>query len=67
MKNKRVYFYTLYKKEDNDLRLIAQFDTLEEMQDYIGTHYKRPKHVLDKLKQNLIIKKDYLFTNELEV
>lgn len=66
MKDKKIYFYTLYKEEDNDLRLISQFDTLEEMQDYIGTHYKRPKHVLDKLKQGLIIKKDFVYEKELE-
>lgn len=66
MKDKKIYFYTLYKEEDNDLRLISQFDTLEEMQDYIGTHYKRAKHVLDKLKQGLIIKKDFVYEKELE-
>lgn len=69
MKNKKITFYSIYTESQDDLQLISQFDTLDE----VAEHLKISKKVLSQMiyKKQLIknqyrIIKDYLFINELE-
>jgi hypothetical protein len=67
--NKRITFYSIYTESNDDLQLVSQFDTLDE----IAEHLKINKHVLSQMiyKKQLIknqyrIIKDYIMSQELE-
>ena len=69
MKNKKIVFYTIYKESNNDLQAINQFDTLQEIADFLQVKKSVLKVMISKgqsIKNQYKIIKDYILTNELE-
>ena len=69
MKNNKIVFYTIYKESNNDLQAINQFDTLQEIADFLQVKKSVLKVMISKgqsIKNQYKIIKDYILTNELE-
>ena len=69
MKSKKLVFYTLYKEDDkNDLKIVSQYNSIEELQKVLNAPKKTIlNRISDKKKilNNYIIYKDYIYTNEI--
>ena len=68
MKDKKIVFYTIYKENNNDLQLISQCDTLQEIADKLKIKKQTLKSQISqkqKIQDKYIIVKDYIFTSEL--
>ena len=67
--NKKIVFYTLYKEEKNeDLRLISQYDSLDDISKHLNIKKSTLKSQISqkqKVLNNYIIFKDYILENEI--
>lgn len=70
MKDKKIVFYTLYKEDTktNDLKLVSQFDNLDDISEHLNIKKSTLKSEISqkkKIKDTYIIYKDYLTTWEI--
>ena len=66
--NKKIVFYTIYKEKNNDLQLISQCDSLEEISKKLNIKKSTLKSEIsqkNKIKDLYFIYKDYILENEI--
>ena len=68
MKDKKIVFYTIYEEKNNDLKLLNQFDNLEQLSDFLQVKKKSLKNMIylkSKIKDKYIIYKDTILLSEI--
>jgi len=68
MKDKKIVFYSVYEEKNNDLKLVSQFDCLDDISKHLQVKKVNLKNMISqkkKIKDKYIIYKDYMLSSEI--